>query len=38
MADALRREGMGGYAAVFAEGLPGAARFAAGADRQGASS
>jgi enoyl-CoA hydratase len=35
-ADALRREGAGGYAAVFAEGLVGAARFAAGAGRHGA--
>jgi enoyl-CoA hydratase len=35
-ADALRREGAGGYAAVLAEGLVGAARFASGAGRHGA--
>ncbi|MDN7181049.1 crotonase/enoyl-CoA hydratase family protein [Caballeronia sp. SEWSISQ10-4 2] len=34
---ALRREGAGGYAAVFAEGLAGAGRFAAGAGRHGES-
>jgi enoyl-CoA hydratase len=34
---ALRREGAGGYEAVFAEGLAGADRFAAGAGRHGAS-
>ncbi|SAL56586.1 short chain enoyl-CoA hydratase [Caballeronia udeis] len=34
---ALRHEGAGGYAAVFAEGLAGADRFAAGAGRHGAS-
>lgn len=36
LADALRREGAGGYASVFGEGLAGAARFAAGAGRHGA--
>jgi enoyl-CoA hydratase len=36
MAEALQREGAGGYAAVFEEGLAGAARFAAGAGRHGA--
>lgn len=35
LAEALRREGEGGYAAVFEEGLAGAARFAAGAGRHG---
>ena len=35
MTDALQREGAGGYAAVMAEGLDGAARFAAGAGRHG---
>jgi enoyl-CoA hydratase len=35
LADALRVEGMGGYAAVAAEGLAGAERFAAGAGRHG---
>jgi enoyl-CoA hydratase len=34
---ALRREGAGGYAAVFAEGLAGAGRFAAGEGRHGES-
>jgi enoyl-CoA hydratase len=34
-ADALRREGAGGYQAVFAEGIAGAARFADGAGRHG---
>jgi enoyl-CoA hydratase len=34
---ALRREGAGGYATVFAEGVAGAARFTAGAGRHGAS-
>ena len=33
--EALEREGAGGYAVVFAEGLDGAARFAAGAGRHG---
>jgi enoyl-CoA hydratase len=33
--EALRREGRGGQAVVFAEGLDGAARFAAGAGRHG---
>jgi enoyl-CoA hydratase len=33
--EALRREGAGGYAAVWAEGVAGAARFAAGAGRHG---
>lgn len=33
--EALRREGRGGQAVVFAEGLGGAARFAAGAGRHG---
>ena len=37
MSDALRREGAGGYTVAFAEGLVGAARFAAGAGRHGAS-
>ena len=36
MAEALQREGAGGYQAVMAEGLSGAARFAAGAGRHGA--
>ena len=36
LAEALRREGEGGYAIVFEEGLAGAARFAAGAGRGGA--
>lgn len=35
MAEALRREGAGGYRALFDEGLAGAARFAAGAGRHG---
>ena len=35
LADALRVEGMRGYAVVAAEGLAGAARFAAGAGRHG---
>ncbi|MBI2363167.1 MAG: crotonase/enoyl-CoA hydratase family protein [Elusimicrobia bacterium] len=35
LAEALRREGEGGYAIVFEEGLAGAARFAAGAGRGG---
>jgi enoyl-CoA hydratase len=35
LAEALRREGAGGYAAVFAEGVAGAARFASGAGRHG---
>ena len=35
LALALRREGAGGYAAVFAEGMTGAARFASGAGRHG---
>ncbi|WP_233800088.1 crotonase/enoyl-CoA hydratase family protein [Paraburkholderia sp. HP33-1] len=35
LAEALRREGSGGYAAVLAEGLAGAARFASGAGRHG---
>ncbi|CAH2782316.1 MAG: Enoyl-CoA hydratase (EC @ Enoyl-CoA hydratase EchA5 (EC [uncultured Paraburkholderia sp.] len=34
-AETLRREGAGGYQAVFAEGVAGAARFAAGAGRHG---
>jgi len=34
-AEALRREGAGGYEAVFAEGVAGAARFAGGAGRHG---
>jgi enoyl-CoA hydratase len=34
-AEALRREGAGGYQAVFAEGVAGAARFAGGAGRHG---
>jgi enoyl-CoA hydratase len=35
LAEALRREGAGGFRAVFDEGLAGAARFAAGAGRHG---
>ncbi len=35
LAEALQREGAGGYAAALAEGLAGAARFAAGAGRHG---
>ncbi|WP_233828372.1 crotonase/enoyl-CoA hydratase family protein [Paraburkholderia sp. ZP32-5] len=35
LAEALRREGAGGYDAVFAEGVAGAARFASGAGRHG---
>lgn len=35
LADALRREGAGGYQAVFEEGIAGAARFAEGAGRHG---
>ena len=35
MADALRQEGAGGFAVVAAEGIAGAARFAAGAGRHG---
>ena len=35
LADALRHEGAGGYPVVFAEGVAGAARFAAGAGRHG---
>ena len=35
LAQALQREGAAGHAAVFAEGLAGAARFAAGAGRHG---
>jgi len=35
LTDALRREGAGGYDAVFAEGVAGAARFASGAGRHG---
>ncbi|MFO1328994.1 MAG: crotonase/enoyl-CoA hydratase family protein [Rubrivivax sp.] len=35
LAEALQREGAGGHAAVLAEGLDGAARFAAGAGRHG---
>jgi enoyl-CoA hydratase len=35
LADALRREGAGGYPVVHAEGVAGAARFAAGAGRHG---
>lgn len=35
LAEALRREGRGGQAVVFEEGLAGAARFAAGAGRHG---
>jgi enoyl-CoA hydratase len=34
-AEALRREGAGGYQAVFDEGVAGAARFAQGAGRHG---
>ncbi len=37
LAEALRREGRGGQAVVFEEGLAGAARFAAGAGRHGGS-
>lgn len=36
LADALRREGAGGYPVIAAESLAGAARFAAGAGRHGA--
>lgn len=36
IAEALRREGAGGYQAVFKEGATGAANFAAGAGRHGA--
>jgi enoyl-CoA hydratase len=36
MAEALRREGAGGYRALVDEGIAGAARFAAGAGRHGA--
>ncbi|WP_345812998.1 crotonase/enoyl-CoA hydratase family protein [Paraburkholderia sp. PREW-6R] len=35
LAEALRREGAGGYEAVFAEGVAGAARFTGGAGRHG---
>jgi len=35
LAEALRREGAGGYQAVFAEGVAGAARFVSGAGRHG---
>jgi enoyl-CoA hydratase len=35
LAEALQREGAGGYAALQAEGIAGAARFAAGAGRHG---
>lgn len=35
LAEALRREGAGGYQAVFEEGVAGAARFAGGAGRHG---
>lgn len=35
LADALRAEGAGGVPVVFAEGIPGAARFAGGAGRHG---
>lgn len=35
LAEALRREGAGGYQAVFDEGIAGAARFAAGSERHG---
>ena len=35
LSEALRREGAGGYAAVFAQGLAGAAAFASGAARHG---
>lgn len=38
LAEALQREGAGGYRVVFEEGLDGAARFAAGAGRHGAAS
>ncbi|MFS2168432.1 enoyl-CoA hydratase, partial [Variovorax sp. Varisp62] len=34
-AEALRREGAGGYRAVVDEGIAGAARFAQGAERRG---
>jgi enoyl-CoA hydratase len=37
LADALRQEGAGGFSVVAAEGLGGAARFAAGAGRHGGS-
>lgn len=37
LAEALQREGAGGYPVVFSEGAAGAARFAAGAGRHGAS-
>ncbi|MEI6000159.1 crotonase/enoyl-CoA hydratase family protein [Paraburkholderia bengalensis] len=37
LAEALRREGAGGYRAVFEQGLAGAAAFAAGAGRHGSS-
>ncbi|MCC8401294.1 crotonase/enoyl-CoA hydratase family protein [Paraburkholderia sp. MMS20-SJTN17] len=37
LAEALRREGSGGYAALLAEGMAGAARFASGAGRHGES-
>lgn len=36
LSEALRREGAGGYRALFDEGIAGAARFAAGAGRHGA--
>jgi enoyl-CoA hydratase len=35
MAEALRREGAGGYQALIDEGAAGAARFSAGAGRHG---
>jgi enoyl-CoA hydratase len=35
LAEALTREGAGGYVMVFAEGVAGAAQFAAGAGRHG---
>ncbi|MGF6755021.1 crotonase/enoyl-CoA hydratase family protein [Paraburkholderia sp. GAS42] len=35
LAEALRREGAGGYAAVFEQGIAGAARFTGGAGRHG---
>lgn len=38
LADALRREGAGGYAAVFDEGVAGAERFTKGAGRHGKAS
>jgi enoyl-CoA hydratase len=38
LAEALRREGAGGYRAVFEEGLAGAAHFVAGTGRHGAAS